>query len=92
MRKLLGKRQQNYLDFDAQGNEYKKYFNHITAKEIKNVIKSSIWDSYYKFCFERNPFERAISWYYFSCRNKSIKFIAMSAGIFTYYINIDNVT
>ncbi|WP_287528030.1 sulfotransferase family 2 domain-containing protein [Okeania sp. SIO2C2] len=61
IRKLLGKRPQNYLDFDAQGNEYKKYFNQITAKEIQSVIEPSIWDSYYKFCFERNPFDRAIS-------------------------------
>ncbi len=74
IRKLLGKRPQNYLDFDAQGNEYKKYFNHITAKEIQCVIEPSIWDSYYKFCFERNPFDRAISLYYFLCQNKSIKF------------------
>ncbi|WP_293150922.1 hypothetical protein [Okeania sp. SIO2C9] len=41
IRKLLGKRQQNYLDFDAHGNEYKKYFNHITAKEIQSVIEPS---------------------------------------------------
>lgn len=23
-----------------------------------------IWDSYYKFCFERNPYDKIISWYY----------------------------
>ncbi|MGD1714613.1 sulfotransferase family 2 domain-containing protein [Dapis sp. BLCC M172] len=74
IRKLLGKKPQNYLDYDVQGNEYKKYFNHITAQKIKSLIEPSIWDSYYKFCFERNPFDRAISLYYFSCRYKSIKF------------------
>ena len=74
IRKLLGKKIQNYLDFDVQRNEYKKYFNQITAKKIKSLIEPSIWDSYYKFCFEINPFDRAISWYYFNCQNKSIKF------------------
>ncbi|MDY7008531.1 MAG: sulfotransferase family 2 domain-containing protein [Cyanobacteriota bacterium] len=74
IRKILGKRPQNYLDFDTQRNVYKKYFNHITAQEVRNIIEPSIWNNYYKFCFERNPFDRAISWYYFSCRNKSITF------------------
>ena len=29
IRQLFGKKPQNYLDFDPQGNTYKKYFNHI---------------------------------------------------------------
>ncbi|MGB3510279.1 MAG: hypothetical protein WBA93_13800 [Microcoleaceae cyanobacterium] len=67
-------RPQNYLDCDSQGKEYKKYFNHITASEMKNLIEPEIWNNYYKFCFEINPFDRAIYRYYFSCRDKSIKF------------------
>ena len=75
IRQLFGKKPQNYLDFDPQGNTYKKYFNHITAQEVRNIIKPSIWNNYYKFCFERNPFDRAISFYYFDYpQNRSIKF------------------
>ena len=73
IRKLLGKKPQNHLDFDAQGNVYQKYFNHITAQEVLK-IEPYIWNTYYKFCFERNPFDRAISFYYFSKQNKPIKF------------------
>ena len=73
IRKILGKKPQNYLDFDAQRNEYKKYFNHITAKKIKSLIEPYIWDSYYKFCFERNPFDRVISGYYFKLSRQFYK-------------------
>jgi Sulfotransferase family len=40
------------------------FYNHITAKEIKALIGEQVWDSYYKFCFERNPWDRIISGYY----------------------------
>lgn len=46
-------------------NEIKcTYYNHITAKEIKAVIGDEIWNSYYKFCFERNPWDKVLSHYY----------------------------
>ncbi|MCL2930743.1 MAG: hypothetical protein MGG11_00075 [Trichodesmium sp. MAG_R03] len=44
IRKLLGQKPQNYLDFR----------NHITSQEVLKKIEPSIWNTYYKFCFERN--------------------------------------
>ncbi|MCG8568561.1 MAG: sulfotransferase family 2 domain-containing protein [Spirochaetes bacterium] len=41
-----------------------KYYNHISAKILRSRIPSKIWKSYFKFCIERNPFDRAISHYY----------------------------
>lgn len=40
------------------------YYNHIKSKEIKKICEKSIWDNYYKFCFERNPWDKVISHYY----------------------------
>ena len=45
------------------------YYNHIPAWEIKIHIQKNIWNSYYKFCFERNPWDKVIS--HFHHRNRS---------------------
>lgn len=67
IRKLLGKKPQNFTTDSG-----KDYYNHIPAEEVKNLIGDEVWNGYYKFCFERNPFEKAISWYYFQSRYSSM--------------------
>ncbi len=47
-----------------------RYYNHIPAVEIKALVGDDIWNSYYKFCFERNPFDRLISTYFWICRHE----------------------
>lgn len=37
------------------------FYNHITAKQVKRYVGSSIWNDYYTFCFERNPVTKSIS-------------------------------
>ncbi len=45
-----------------------KFYNHMTAISVKSRIPKKIWDSYYKFAFERNPWDKCISFYYWQSR------------------------
>ena len=42
----------------------KKFYNHAPARAIRARLGEDIWNSYFKFCFERNPYDKAISHYY----------------------------
>lgn len=56
-----------YLPIPVLRNKFKKFYtfyNHMTAHEIKKYIDEALWDSYFKFCFERNPYDKTISKYY----------------------------
>lgn len=37
--------------------------NHMTAREVRKVVGSSIWDDYFKFCVEREPISKVVSYY-----------------------------
>jgi hypothetical protein len=42
-----------------------KFYNHIAASRIKARISSKVWDNYFKFCVERNPWDKTLSHYHF---------------------------
>jgi hypothetical protein len=44
------------------------FYNHIPAFRIREMLAEQskyMWDDYFKFCFERNPWDKVISQYYF---------------------------
>jgi hypothetical protein len=46
------------------------FYNHMPAAEVLRRIGPETWSSYFKFCFERNPWDRAISAYYWENRGR----------------------
>jgi hypothetical protein len=48
----------------TQGKRKKRYFNHASAAHIRAHLGEDIWNRYYKFCIERDPFDKAVSLYH----------------------------
>lgn len=40
------------------------YFNHMPAAEIRDRVGREIWQRYFKFCVERNPWDKTLSYYH----------------------------
>jgi len=72
------------------------HLQHATAKELleNNLISKSTWDSYFKFAFIRNPWDRAVSDYYWLTKelNVSDKFenFIQKRGAFRKFFNNKN--
>ncbi len=43
----------------------KKFQSHIKAREVRERIPPKIWNTYYKFSIDRNPWDKVLSHYHF---------------------------
>jgi hypothetical protein len=41
-----------------------KFYNHMPAREVKQRVPVDAWNGYFKFCVERNPWDKILSHYH----------------------------
>lgn len=46
------------------------FYSHVDAYVARARLGKKTWDSYFKFCFERNPWDKCVSFYYWLYRNQ----------------------
>ncbi|MDZ4728942.1 MAG: hypothetical protein SH820_03255 [Xanthomonadales bacterium] len=44
-----------------QARNFAGFHNHMSAWQIRRAVDPTIWNSYFKFCVERNPWDKTVS-------------------------------
>jgi hypothetical protein len=57
----------------GRNNGTGEWYNHMPGSEIREKVCPSVWDSYFKFCVIRNPFDKLVSAFYFFDRERPDK-------------------
>lgn len=58
-----------YPPHKARNNE--GFYNHMPATEIRNKVPKDIWANYHKFCVERNPWDKVVSYFHMEKSRKN---------------------
>jgi hypothetical protein len=63
-----------------QGDAY--WWNHMPARLIRRRLGEDTWGSYFKFCVIRNPFEKAISAFYWRRKRQEVQWTDKDPQLF----------
>jgi hypothetical protein len=63
-RKLLG-RPERYWHHSVG------YYEHMPAWRVRQYVGEEVWKSYFKLAFDRNPWDRQVSWYFYKTKSKA---------------------
>ncbi|MGH8907215.1 MAG: hypothetical protein ACRD0K_11985 [Egibacteraceae bacterium] len=68
-RQLGGRGPQHHLNPDGTA----RFYGHMPAAEVRLLVDEDVWSSYYKWCVERNPWDKVLSYYYLRHRNPATR-------------------
>jgi Sulfotransferase family len=46
------------------------FYEHMPASRVRAYVGEEVWRSYFKFAFDRNPWDRQISWWLYKTKSK----------------------
>lgn len=47
------------------------FYNHIRAERARALLGDEVWSGYFKFAFERNPWDKQVSYYHWATRGEA---------------------
>ena len=49
------------------------FYEHMPAWRVRAYVGEAVWGSYFKFAFDRNPWDRQVSWYLYKTKTKRFR-------------------
>lgn len=62
----------DYFEFKLKGNRL-QFYNHMPCQKIIKYVDKKVWNNYFKFTVDRNPFDKLVSLYYWRGGDKTYK-------------------